>query len=80
MYRPELTPRLPSSRQRGELMGRTSVVEGGGEAKTRRAACKRLVYNKIKTRRAALIPGLTKSRLSLSRLGLLRTLIHFLAC
>jgi hypothetical protein len=34
MYRSELTPRLLSSRQRGELMRKTSVVEGGGEAKT----------------------------------------------
>jgi hypothetical protein len=34
MYKSELVRRLPSSRQRGELMRRTSVVEGGGEAKT----------------------------------------------
>jgi hypothetical protein len=34
MYRSGLAPRLLSSRQRGELMRRTSVVEGGGEAKT----------------------------------------------
>jgi hypothetical protein len=33
MYRSELAPHLPSSRQRGELM-RTSVVEGGEEAKS----------------------------------------------
>jgi hypothetical protein len=55
MYRSELAPRLPSSRQRGELM-RTSVVEGGGEAKTSERLASSLFLNKIKTRRAALIP------------------------
>jgi hypothetical protein len=46
MYRSELAPRLPSSRQRGELMRRTSVVEGGGEAKT----SERLVSSSFLTR------------------------------
>jgi hypothetical protein len=49
-------------------------VEGGWRGLNKRAACKQLVLDKIKTRRAALKPSLDQSRLSLSRLGLLRTL------
>jgi hypothetical protein len=58
MHRSGLAPRLPSGRQRGEVMRRTSVVEGGWRGQNKRAACKQLVLDKIKTRRAALKPSL----------------------
>jgi hypothetical protein len=48
MYRLELTSHLPSSRQRGELMGRTSVVEGGGEAKTSERLASSLLLTRLR--------------------------------
>jgi hypothetical protein len=47
MYRSELAPRLPSSRQRGELM-RTTVVEGGGEAKTSERLASNLFITRLR--------------------------------
>jgi len=47
--RSELVPRLPSSRQHGELM-RTSVVERGGEGKTRQDETSGLSSGLFKTR------------------------------